>query len=326
MAWKIVEIEAIDAPTLTASGPGGAGVHGPAVRMASLSYPRPSMLAGALASLAFRLGIAGRAPEPESGFEDLEHLLRALGIENLRPGLVRDEKGNLYVYLGASFLPELDCLLNTIRKQAADESSNPLKAYRDLVRGEACPGVRAVKEAYTGIALERSSKTVRSGLIYERERLAYTPRASIAALAKTSIGSHVRGLLALGGDKALARVVLREAGPPSRLLMRGEGEEWLLVLAAPALLGLESAGEILLNPPVQDEQLPTRLARSLLSKYSCAGDSEALLVPRNEYVLQVVLPGWSSLLNKGRGGYRRPHIEVPPGTILRVRASRDCVE
>ena len=326
MAWKTVEINIIDAPTLTAPGPGGAGVHGPAVRMASLSYPRPSMLAGALASLAFRLGNAGRAGEPQDGFEDLEDLLGEIGIESLRPGLLQDEKGDLHVYLGGPFLPRLECLTQKIRCPSLTGVDKLLDAYRSLIRGEACPGVRAVKEAYTGIALARNSKTVRVGLIYERERVFYTPRASIAALAEISGDSQIEGLLTLGGDKALTRLTLSEADPPSKVLVQGEGNEWLLALITPALLSPEKAGDLLVNPPVQDEELPARLARALLNGRGCAGDAKALLVPRNEYALQITLPGWSSLLNSGRGGYRRPHLEVPPGTFLRVEAARDCIE
>ena len=324
--WRMITVDPLDAPTLSGPSPGGAGVHGPAVRMASLSYPRPSMLAGFLASMAYRLGPVGDVPEPRRGFEDLEHLLGRLGVEALRPGLLVGGRGELYAYLGTRFLPSLDCLA----RRLASYSGGGRPSLRDIMRdilGGGCRGVVAAIESYTGIALDRDSKSVRESLIYERERITYRPRASIAVLARTRGTTLTQAIHTLGADRAVIKLqTVDPPGPPSSLLVHGEGERWLLVLLSPALLEAGRASKILEKAPLLDSGLHASLARLLLEGHECTGRAEAVVVPRNEYILQVVLPGWSSLLNGGRGGYRRPHIEVPPGTVLHAEADKACIE
>lgn len=315
--WALVAFRPVSEVMLRKPGPFEAGVHGPASYSSSLSYPLPSTLAGALAGIAWRRsgscdGVEGSSRE----FDDLRGCLERILGRNpiLRPGLLL-YNGEFHVYMNRSIMPRLNDVLEALSQLGPRFSAlEAAKTLSDRVKS----GYTVRRAARIGIALNRESKSVSEGLMYMKETVFYPGGAEIAVLA-SNVAGDLGGYTRLGGDGGLALVRVERIGAPvTRLLMRGDGEEWALLLASPALLPESPFRDGVVE--VTSSSVAEALAESLLEGVGCAGYSRVVLVPKGELSLEVISPGWST----ARRAFREPHLLVPPGTVLYMEASSKC--
>ncbi len=326
MGWLEAALRPLGGVTFRTPGPFEAGLHGPATAAASSSYPAPSTLAGLLAGIAWRRGLC--APEElekaQGAFGDTIMCLRRLGVETLRAGLAR--KGAVYyAYINhPSCMPRLNSLLDYLSGLKPNFTGRDAAlALREAAGRQCSEGLRPAKSEHVGIALDRSSKRVAEGMFYIRERVLYPPEASIVVLTKAggSLGVQVSATVKLGGDGGLAILSIERSMSPDDFLVKGEGSHWVLTLISPALLQDNPFRESSW-PLLTSREASEKLAQALLSRHGCAGHVEIRLIPKGEYLLEVISPGWST----AKSSLREPHLLVPPGTTLYLEAQTHCIK
>jgi len=309
-------------------GPAGvfqAGLHGPAATSLSLTYPLPSTIAGLIAGLAWRMGLCNPAA-PDVGvsdFGDQERCVRAILGEGyyLRPGLAV-AGGHYYAYTGSGRLIELGEL-----KRYMESCGIPPE----------CPEktLEPPRLARAGVALDRASKRAATGFLYSQEEVDYSALgASLAVLAGPGWVPGARGITApLGGEQRAAIITVEDAVDPAELLVEGEGPRWRAILLTPALLHKAPAG----GAVRADTSLAGEVARLLYEESdgevrNCieASSLEIHEIPRGELVLSIAYTGVSLAATASKPGhhvvYRSPHVIVPPGTTLTIKAPRNCAE
>ncbi len=308
------------------------GVHGPGVSRGSLSYPLPSTIAGFLAGVG--CGWRGSSQTSSSDeYGDVRSCLSRLagGEEEqslIRPGLALVE-GRLAAYIGGPSLAWLEDLLGLLERLARiaagprTASSCLLgRAARNEFREAAERGWRPRRLTRTGIALNRMSKTVLEGYLYSVEAVDWSGGEILVYAEGIELpGSRVVGRL--GGEGGVA-IATTNGGPEEEyggLVGRGRGDTAMVALITPALLS-DSPLQGVIDPV--DQSTAAALAEKLLPSDDCVESSEAVYVPKtSELSLSVYFPGWSV----AEGRPRRPHLVVPAGTIIRVKArSSGCLE
>ena len=185
------------------------------------------------------------------------------------------------------------------------------------------PAQRYSPSEQMGIALERFSKRVVEGMLYILERVFYPPEASIVIITKADQLLNIRDYanVRLGSDGGLALLSIEDPASPENLLVKGESDHWVLTLISPALLEGDPLNEN--NWPLLTSRKSSEgLAQALLSKYKCIDYAEIRLIPKGEYPLEIISPGWST----ARGSLREPNLLVPPGTTLYLEANTNCVK
>ncbi len=339
-AWHIIKFKPLNDPLFRApSSVFDAGIHGPAVAAASLTYPMPSTISGALAHAAYATSACNQSRNIYllAGFSDHKACIKSLLGEDftLRPGLIQAPdpstgRPQLYAYTGTSKLTRLDALLEH------DETPD---ATLEI------PHTR-----YTGIALDKTGKTPEKGMLYHALHTSYTSlQATIIVLAHApnmkpkkaehdtkedtdSIDKISGMILRLGGEGKTATLEIEKDTTKSNPLIIGDtredGENWEAILLTPALIDYNHAtSPNIKNTIIADETLAQELSRSLKQQShetinNCTRSLEIIEIPRNEYQLQVISPGWSI-----RAQYpREPYLLIPPGTRLEIKADRECVE
>ncbi len=298
-----------------------AASHGPGVGGFSLPYPFPSTLAGALGFQAYSSQPQACSGQGAGGaFDDIDACLQQLlGQEyHLYTGMAWDtERDTLLYYTEHGYLD-----INTITSDIA------VRVACSSREGQSPPkGKKPARMLYTGIALNRATKSVAKSLLYTLEyhdifsaNMAYLVLAVHSGT--TGIG---RRPIRLGGEARTA--ILEETSrlgdidpEPEKVLVEGSGTgKWLLFLLSPALL--DTSPWDICTPVLLSDNYAEKLASLLLQGTGLSG--RVLRVPKDPIGLTVIAPGWSTRDKRPR----RPHLYVPPGTMVEVRrASRSDVE
>lgn len=309
-----------------------AGIHGPGAEGATLSYPPPSTLSGALAGIAYRKGLCTEnevVNAAENDFDDHRLCLqRLLGGDSiiLRPGLltniINKDNYKYYVYIGASVFPSIHELIKALATTTSNaiREGKPMgqaisKTLNELLKNST--SVRARRESYTGIALERKFKRPLEKMIYTLERFEYRPASSILILTNSS-NSSLKEIVKLGKHHGIASIhAERIDHNPLREAFRqltSNSQAWALTLLTPALIG-EGLGEPG-TPITAGAKLARELAQRLLSGYHSVRNARAVFVPKPgrlwEQGLEIQYVGWSI----PKRSPRRPYLRVPAGTVI----------
>lgn len=303
-----------------------AGVHGPGVARGSLSYPPPSTVAGFLAFQSCR-GSPGRAWNRE--YDDVRECLKRLAGGNsvtLRMGLAWVE-GEYHLYVGARRLPRLSTVLEKLSDLAAKASKSvgllgleAARAYEDLVSSGWGPG-RGVR---TGISLRRGYKSVVEGMMYSVEELSWLGgEVLVYTEPVVDVGGRVIGKFGGEGGVAVVETVEMEGRTYAGLAGRGDGDKAVAMLVTPALIDLTDTYPLsgVVNP--YEERVSEGLGKALFGRYNECGYAKLIYTPKaGELSLSVYSMGWSM----ARSRPRKPHLVVPPGSVVLVEGGRGCLE
>uniref|UniRef100_A0A7J3ZK95 Type III-B CRISPR module-associated protein Cmr3 n=1 Tax=Fervidicoccus fontis TaxID=683846 RepID=A0A7J3ZK95_9CREN len=312
---------------LRAPSPLEPGIHGPGVGRGHISYPMPSTLAGALAFVAWSSGARQEAFTTEDYDDTRGCLAKLLGSSfMLRVGLVRVE-GRTRAYIGTGAFPETSRLLDLLAGLARSwqKSGGSVAAgllVRELLKRASESAWRPPSVARTGIALNRSRKSVVEGMLYTNVEIDYRGSSILVyAYVSETTGPGTRHLVKLGGEGGIALLEIPASNPPEpfcELACKAGDSVNALMLISPALLdgGLHEGAAV-----ISSDALATSMAERLLSGYACAGYSKVVAIPKGELEPLVTLPGWSLASNRPRA----PMQLVPAGLVLVTESESRCV-
>jgi len=194
-------------------------VRGPQTLAKTLPLPLPSTIAGCLATLLLDKGISA-TPKDFVGWED--SLIQVLRLDKgacfRGPYLLVDYE--VYTPFEEGFIKLTD-LNKTFRELSLEEAVRKATVLREILEPLI---VRLKKVESVGIGLERSTKTVRRGLLYSAEFIDYL---STFSGRKVSIAMDVYGTTALNGLSPTERYVMRLGGEGRTVQIRMEEKRYL---------------------------------------------------------------------------------------------------
>lgn len=325
--WLKVGLELFGQASFRIPGPFEAGLHGPATGAKSASYPSPSTIAGLVASIAWQRGQCGTVGDEE--FDDQRACLSSLGVKNLVHGLLELD-GKLFVYVNNEMFPRLDLMLDLLSRLPQDFNASDYSRYWndfECKNGYGDCFLRATKSHRYGIALERNSKNVRTSMLYFREWVGYPRGTRILAFMEVENTSEsppsVARPIGTGGRSGEVLVSVNRGPHPATMLVMGEGEVWAVMLTTPALARYTSEDNTDIPPIVSSHDFSKKLGQILTrpTGLDCVEEARVIIVPKGEYLFEVVSPGWSS----PNRVFREPHLVIPPGTLLRIKADKPCI-
>lgn len=318
--WYKLVIEPLAPPVFRRPGVFEPGETGPLMASSTYTYPEPSTIAGALARIGYETGGPCRL---HGRFGDLtECLERVLGKGyELVPGFA-EVGGKLHVNAERLLLP-----LEKLSEYAAS-----LCGAGEALEKEGPAGFRLLTGTYTGIGLQRSSKSVSEGLIYTMEQ-AYPLAQTVGSPQKTRVFERVkyivyartgkagldlkeemdaRRTLKLGGEMRMVKVTAQEVQADKELPWNSlphptrEGKDNALYLATPALIEAQTLkGQSVLTGIIEASQETSRRLAEILTK-----TPQAKLVTNER--IEATYPGWTSHSKH----YRTPALRIPPGTVI----------
>lgn len=299
----------------------GTLAHGPGTAGESLAYPLPSTLAGVLAGIAFQKGLCSPS-HSEREWEDTLQCLEALigGSLKLYSGLALlggEKELRYYTPQGYMLRKDLAKYHECIHSESSMNCEEQLGAI----------AIREPSFEYIGIALGRDTKTVLPEHLYTTIYLdPASIKLSYVLLAKgSSFKIPLKGeVVKLGGDGKTATLRVEEIGGDitSHLIISQPGscKKWMLQLISPALL--EDTPWRRGEPIALDEDHALGLSNLLLGRTKQDIRVERLIVPKTDPTITILSPGWSMAANRPR----KPHLFIPPGSLLKVHATRKAIE
>ena len=317
-----------------------AGIFGPAAIGTTLSYPYPSTISGLLASILY----FQQTDSVTSSYEcsDYGDVKRLLNNTTIRLGFLKiPDNADYNVYLNRNVFPKTTILIEKIRKV--------IKMKQNLINGKTLEDIHkeitsltetangailARRSRISGIALNRSSKSVKTKYLYELERIEYEPWSTkLIIYTKNLELPDKKYYVKLGGKQSTAILEIRQTDKetsPFIYYREQKTMRWLGILISPALIRINEQTLQTLKEQLKydtlvpnSKELSKALGKLLLNETKPDIEASLIYVPKGEATLGTINPGWCIAGNIPR----EPYLLIPSGTVIEIdRLEREIVE
>ncbi|MCE4605942.1 MAG: hypothetical protein F7B59_01225 [Desulfurococcales archaeon] len=308
-----------------------AGIFGPAAIGTTLSYPYPSTISGLLASILYFQQYDTTTTSYEC--EDYRDVKELLEYTIIRPGFLKiSDKEDYNIYLNRDVFPKTTTLVEKI-KQVIKKEQNGVngKTLEDIhkeitsLTETANGAILAHRSRISGVALNRSSKSVKTGYLYQLERIEYEPwNTQLTIYTKNLKLPDKKYYVKLGGKQGTAILEIQRTDKemsPFIYYQEQNTMRWLGILISPALIRINEQSLQTLKEQLKydtfipnSKKLSKALGKLLLNETKPDIEASVIYVPKGESSLGIVNPGWCTARNIPR----EPYLLIPSGTVLEI--------